>query len=145
MTDVPPIASSIEKILNPTPEDVEQIRAGLTAYNRTRIPERGSAAFALVIRDHAGKLLGGLNSSVSYKWLYIETLWVAAQARHHGYGRNLVLRAEEEGRILGCRNAWLDTFSFQARGFYEKLGYTVFGQLDEFPPGHQRYFLRKAL
>ncbi|MGC6728099.1 hypothetical protein ACP0GO_26835, partial [Escherichia coli] len=40
---------------------------------------------------------------------------------------------------------WLDTYSFQARGFYEKLGYTVFGTIDDFPPGHQRFFGRKRL
>jgi hypothetical protein len=51
--------------------------------------------------------------------------------------------AEDEARALGCVGVWLDTFSFQARGFYERHGYEVFGTLDEFPAPHQRFFLRK--
>ena len=53
--------------------------------------------------------------------------------------------AEEEAIRRGCVGAWLDTHSFQARPFYEKLGYTVFGVLENFPPGHTRYYLRKSL
>ncbi len=51
----------------------------------------------------------------------------------------------EEAARRGCRYAWLDAFSFQARGFYEKLGYTVLGTLEDSPPGHSRYFLKKNL
>ena len=62
-----------------------------------------------------------------------------------GTGRRILIAAEEEALRRGCRYAWLDTFSFQARGFYEKLGYSVFGTLEDYPAGHSRYFLRKTL
>jgi hypothetical protein len=52
---------------------------------------------------------------------------------------------EEEATRRGCKYAYLDTLSFQARGFYEKHGYTVFGELAHFPPGHRKYFLKKDL
>jgi hypothetical protein len=45
----------------------------------------------------------------------------------------------------GCHHALLDTFDFQAREFYEKLGYAVFGSLDDFPRAHVRLFMKKAL
>jgi ribosomal protein S18 acetylase RimI-like enzyme len=51
--------------------------------------------------------------------------------------------AEAEAIHRGCRGAWLDTFSFQARGFYERLGYSIFGTIENFPPGHRRFFLKK--
>ena len=64
--------------------------------------------------------------------------------RGRGVGRELMDRAEVRARERGCHSAWLDTFSFQARGFYEKLGYEEFGQLD-YPPDHHRHFMQKRL
>ncbi len=52
---------------------------------------------------------------------------------------------ESAARERGCRYSHLDTFSFQARPFYEGLGYEVFATLDDYPPGHQRFFMKKAL
>jgi hypothetical protein len=54
-------------------------------------------------------------------------------------------RAESEAIVRGCHHAWLDTFEFQARGFYERLGYRCFGELNDYPTGFARYFMKKAL
>ena len=51
--------------------------------------------------------------------------------------------AQHEAHLRGCRHAYLDTFDFQALGFYQKLGYELFGHLDDYPPGHTKYFLQK--
>jgi GNAT superfamily N-acetyltransferase len=64
--------------------------------------------------------------------------------RGRGVGRELMAQAEARAVERGCHAAWLDTFSFQARGFYEKLGYEEFGTLD-YPPIHKRYFMKKLL
>lgn len=72
-------------------------------------------------------------------------MWVHAELRGRGLGRHLMEMAEQEGRRLGCHGAYLDTFSFQARPFYERCGYEVFGVLERFPDEHQRYFMRKRL
>ena len=53
--------------------------------------------------------------------------------------------AEQEALARGCRGVYLDTFSFQAPGFYRKQGYTEFGELEGIPPGHSHYFFRKLL
>jgi ribosomal protein S18 acetylase RimI-like enzyme len=78
-----------------------------------------------------------------WQWLMIDGLWVAAERRGQGLGRRLVLAAEAAAIARGCRGAWLGTFDFQARGFYEQLGYAVFGELPGFPPGHTHIELRK--
>ena len=64
--------------------------------------------------------------------------------RRCGVGRELMAQAEARATERGCHSAWLDTFSFQARGFYEKLGYVEFGTLD-YPPMHKRHFMKKRL
>jgi GNAT superfamily N-acetyltransferase len=78
-------------------------------------------------------------------WLHVRTLAVAAPARGHGFGSELMKRAELYAVELGCTDAFLDTFSFQARPFYEKLGYRVFGMLENHPAGHQHCFMTKQL
>lgn len=140
-----PLPFRIERTTHPTEAEVDRIRAGLTAFNRSRIPDRGYLPLAFTLFDAGGEFAGGLTGYLAYGWLFIDLLWVAERARSQNQGRALMLAAEEEGRARGCRHAWLDTFSFQARAFYEKLGYVVFGELPDFPPGHQRYFLRKDL
>ena len=75
----------------------------------------------------------------------VELLFVPESLRGQGIGAQLMERAETEGRRRGCGNAWLDTFEFQARGFYERLGYRCFGELANYPPGFSRFFMTKAL
>jgi GNAT superfamily N-acetyltransferase len=65
--------------------------------------------------------------------------------RHQRIGSELMARAEAEARARGCIGVYIDTFSFQARPFYEKHGYTVFAEITDYPPGHSRFFLSKRL
>jgi len=80
-----------------------------------------------------------------YGWLYINLLFIREELRGQGYGHRLLTLAEEEALKRGAGNAYLDTFSFQAPDFYQQHGYQVFGTLQDFPPGCQRYFLQKKL
>src|SRR5208337_111910 len=100
---------------------------------------------AFFLRDENGEVLGGLLGDIWAAWLHVTTLAVAAPARGHGFGKDLMKRAELYAVERGCTNAFLDTFSFQARPFYEKLGYRVFGTLENHPVGHQHYFMSKQL
>ena len=78
-------------------------------------------------------------------WQRLELLVVNAAVRQQGIGSALLRAAEHEARRRGCGNVWLDTFSWQARPFYEQHGYRVFGTLDAYPETHARYVLRKSL
>jgi GNAT superfamily N-acetyltransferase len=129
----------------PNESDIARIRAGLSGFNRSRIPDKQHSLLVLTLSTAAGEFAGGLSGYAAYSWLFVDLLWVAESARGKGQGRRLVLAAEEEARRLGCLNSWLDTFSFQARDFYERLGYRIFGELEDFPAGHRRYFMRKSL
>jgi GNAT superfamily N-acetyltransferase len=100
---------------------------------------------ALFLRDENGEILGGLLGDIWAAWLHVKTLAVARPARGHGFGRDLMQRAELYAVERGCTDAFLDTFTFQTRSFYEKLGYHVFGTLENYPVGHRRYFMTKRL
>jgi ribosomal protein S18 acetylase RimI-like enzyme len=119
---------------------------GLAASNRTYVEEPGKLNLAVLARAEGhGEILGGLVGWTSWEWLRIELLHVAPAWRGAGWGTRLVRAAEQEAVTRACRAAWVDSYSFQAPGFYQRLGYTVFGTLDGYPTGHHRYFLRRTL
>ena len=89
--------------------------------------------------------LGGLTGKVLYGWLFVELLGVVEEARGTGAGRALLARAEDFARARCLTGLWLDTYGFQAPGFYERLGYTEFGRIPDMPPGQGRIFYLKRL
>ncbi len=97
------------------------------------------------LKNAREEVLGGLLGEIWGGWLHVRYLWVALPARGAGNGTRLVQAAERYAIERGCKGAFLGSFSFQARPFYEKLGYEVFGTLADYPPGHQLFFLRKGL
>jgi GNAT superfamily N-acetyltransferase len=97
------------------------------------------------LKSGRGEWLGGLMGHLWGGWLYVRFLWVASPARGCGNGARLLDAAEEYAVERGCFAATLETASFQARPFYEKLGYEVFAMLEDYPPGHAKFFLRKRL
>jgi GNAT superfamily N-acetyltransferase len=101
---------------------------------------------AIFLSDpETGQTLGGLWGWTSFSFLHVDLLYVPESLRGTGIGRRMMHLAEEEAVQRGCHGVWLDTFSFQARGFYERLGYTVFGSIQNYPPGQSRLFLKKTL
>jgi putative N-acetylmannosamine-6-phosphate epimerase/ribosomal protein S18 acetylase RimI-like enzyme len=100
----------------------------------------------LFLMDDRQMILGGLIGFTSnWKWLEIELLWVDEPLRHQGYGDRIMRLAEQEAQQRGCIAARVSTLSFQAKGFYEKLGYQVAGILSDYPPGHTLYTFQKTL
>ena len=129
----------------PSAGDLEAIHNGLVAFNRSRAGDQSHKRLTLLLRDSANTVVGGLVGSSYWGWLYVDILWVKEELRQQGYGHKLLVAAEDEAVRRGCHSAYLDTFSFQALPFYQKRGYTVFGELPDFPVGCQRYFLYKRL
>lgn len=109
------------------------------------VEPRNSQPLFATIHDDNGQLIGGLIANTVWGWLHVKELWVADNARGLDIGTKLMNAAENEARNRGCHHSLLDTFDFQARPFYEKLGYVVFAELADFPQGHSRFYLRKNL
>jgi GNAT superfamily N-acetyltransferase len=133
----------LEVIDEPTEEDRAAIAAPLLVYNLERGPSRDVKPVALLLRDMEGLAVGGLWGKTVYDWLYVELLAVPEAMRGKGAGTALMRAAEKVAAERGCIGAWLETFAFQARPFYERLGYCVFGEIDDHPKGSARYFLMK--
>ena len=123
----------------------EAIGSRLAAYNTSKAGDNHSRPLVLTIQDGSAQILGGLWGRTGYGWLFVELLYVPDALRGKGCGTELMTRAEAEAVSRGCHSSWLDTFEFQARGFYERLGYGCFGELSDYPTGFSRYFMRKRI
>ena len=121
------------------------IGGGIHNYNIQQAGDDHGQTMCFVIQRPDEEVVGGVIAATHWDWLYIDLMWIKDEFRGLGYGRRLLGLAEEKARELGAKNAYLDTFSFQALDFYRKHGYQVFGELKDFPAGHQRYYLKKQL
>ncbi len=127
----------------PTDADREAVLAPLRLYNESQAGPPNMRPVAILLTDDNGAAVGGLWGKTSYDWLFVEFLAVPPEWRGHSLGTRLIGEAERIARERGCCGLWLDTFEFQARGFYEKLGFSLFGTLEDHPVGSRRYFMQK--
>jgi len=125
--------------------DATFVREGLALFNVAVTGDSYYSPLAIFLKDEWGAVLGGVLGHVWGGWLDLEALWVTEPFRGKGYGGKLLEAAEDEARAQGCHGVYLTTFSFQARPFYEKLGYEVVAEIAEYPRGHRHYVLKKTL
>lgn len=118
---------------------------GLTDYNIAEGGPYMASQFIVSVRDAKGAVRGGFWVELYYESAFLKWAWVDEKLRRKALGRALMVQAEAESRRRGAKNLWLDTFSFQARPFYEKLGYKLFGTLELGRPELKRYWLSKDL
>jgi len=129
----------------PTPEEKYLIIDPLIAFNESQAGPRNLREFAFYVQSETNDLLGGLLAHTHFNHLFVSAIFVAQRFRRHGIGRELMRRAEALALEQGCDAIYLDTFDYQAPGFYEKLGFKVFGKLENYPPPHQRFYLVKRI
>jgi len=132
-----------------TKEEYRVVDNGIVEYNLSKVPFTQEPSFISinrVIKDLNGEIVAGINSLL-YCWncLYVDVLWVKEQYRKEGYGSVLLNEVEKIAKEKGCNLIHLDTFDFQAKDFYLKHGYEIFGVLDDCPMEHKRYYMKKNI
>ena len=135
--------ASISISEHPYEELRQSILAALTEFNAAQGYPPDADLLAVSLTDQAGNIVGGLWGKTVYDWLFVDYLVVPPAMRGQNLGSRLMNLAEGVALKRGCVGSWLTTFSFQAQEFYEKLGYEVFGTLENAPRDNVRIFLRK--
>jgi GNAT superfamily N-acetyltransferase len=135
-------------IYKSTSEERELLDNKLVEFNRKKVPFEQNEDWIVLsyaLKDETGQIMAGINAML-YCWniLYVDILYVEDAHRGKGYGKLLLNRAESEAKKLGGYMSHLDTFDWQAKEFYEHLGYEVFGVLENCPRGHNRYYMKKV-
>jgi ribosomal protein S18 acetylase RimI-like enzyme len=125
--------------------DAQLVRDRLALFN---VSVTGLSAYYpvnLFVKSSRGETMGGLLGEIWGGWLHIAHLWVDEAVRGRGWASRLMDQAEAYAVERHCHAVSLDTHSFQARPFYQKRGYEVFAELDDYPKGHKKFFLKKKL
>ena len=130
---------------HPSADELQQIVDAVRSFNRTVVAHERPRAVASFLRDEDGQIVGGAHGDLWGSSVHIAGMWVAEDHRGKGYGSKLLSAVEEYAAERGCVLAYLETTSFQARPFYEGLGYRVFGELPGIAEGCTLFFLRKDL
>lgn len=131
----------------PLPEHRETIFRLLDVYNdeKSLYPDPIAPLAILLNEPGTGKVIGGLWAVSYWKWLFVDQFFVPEACRGQGLGSELLRQAEAHARQRGCIGVWLLSFSFQAPGFYLRHGYTAFGDINDYPPGHRCTYFSKRL
>lgn len=127
----------------PSENDKKEIYEELLKYNLERIENKDVKELGIFLENEKGIKAAGLIGDTHGNWLTIDYLWVNENLRGKDIGREIINKAETEARIRGCKYVFLNTFGFQAEGFYLKLGYRKVFSLEEYPiTGKRHYFIK---
>ncbi|MDR2279031.1 MAG: GNAT family N-acetyltransferase [Vagococcus sp.] len=136
------------EIYDATDEEEDYINEKLVHFNNTKVPFKQKHPFLVISRciKECDEIVGGITANI-YCWniLYIDVMWVKEDFRNKGYASALLRDVEKSAVDKNCEISHLDTFDWQAKEFYEKMGYTIFGVLEDCPKGHKRYYMTKKL
>ncbi|WP_320129820.1 GNAT family N-acetyltransferase [uncultured Sphaerochaeta sp.] len=130
---------------HPKQTEIAEIYENLKKFNLAHLENQIVRELAVFAHEDGERLAGGLSADTHGNWLEILYLWVDEKYRGQGLGTNLLAKAEAEALQRGCSYAFLNTFGFQAKGFYEKQGYTEVFVLEAYPETGTRHYMKKTL
>jgi GNAT superfamily N-acetyltransferase len=139
-----PLAVDVDE--SPDPALRDAILEPLRAFNESRVGPIKAEPLAIALRDpESDAVSGGLWGLSVAGWFYVDLIVIPEGYRRQGLGTELLQTVEKIARKRGCIGVWLHTGTFQAPAFYEKLGFTTFGTVPDYPPGHATIYYLKRL
>ena len=133
------------EILKANEQDAEYIESCLEAHNNNLVPPIPTEYLTACIKEN-DEIVGEVMAEIHFgNVLFIDILWVHEKCRGKGYATALMNHIENLGMEQGCKLSHVSTYEFQALGLYDKLGYTVFGHMDDVPLGYNDYYMQKKL
>ncbi|WP_391091601.1 GNAT family N-acetyltransferase [Vibrio sp. NH-UV-68] len=137
---------NVQFVLNPPKNIKDVIYTGLKSFNMKHFPDQDVHSLACYVEDERGEFVGGLTGEIFTNTLFVEFLWIDESQRKSGVGSLLMARLETEAKAYGVTDLYLDTYTFQAPGFYAKLGFKEVGRYTGFPTaGVDKIFLQKNI
>ncbi|HVV68532.1 MAG TPA: GNAT family N-acetyltransferase [Gammaproteobacteria bacterium] len=129
---------------DPKAEDDAVIRQGIIHFNKQVIQETAKH-WSIYVKDQQQRIIGGALIWEHSDALYIDVLWVAMAYRKQGIGLKLLQKIENAPRNKSISKLYVDTYTFQSQGFYEKHGFYPIATIKDYLLGFDRIYMRKEL
>jgi N-acetylglutamate synthase-like GNAT family acetyltransferase len=140
---------NIEVATNPDEKDSKVISRGIIDFNKSEItalePYEAEVKFSVFARNQEENITGGIKATCYWNTLHVELFWLSAECRGKGVGYELIKSAEKFAKENNCAKAFVETTSWQAKPFYEKMGYKLMATLNDRPKEHSSHYLTKDL
>ncbi len=140
---------NIEITTNPNEIDAKTISNGIVNFNKKKVPDlepnEAEVKFFVFAKNEDAEVIGGIRATCFWNTLHIELLWLSETCRGKGIGKQLVERTENFARKQNCEKVFVETTSWQAKPFYEKVGYQHIATINDRPKGHASHYLTKDL
>ncbi|UNY99953.1 GNAT family N-acetyltransferase [Zhouia spongiae] len=140
---------NIEVTERPKEQDAKTISQGIIDFNNAKIPDlepiEKEVKFFVFVRNKLDQVIGGVRATCFWNTLHIELLWLSEDCRGKGVGKDLMNATESFAKEKGCEKAFVETTSWQAKPFYEKVGYVHIATINDRPKGYASHYLTKDL
>lgn len=140
---------TIEITKEPKEQDAKILSQGIIDYNNSEVPDlepiEKEVKFFVFAKDETGNIVGGIRATCFWNTMHIELLWLSKNCRGKGVGKKIMSAAEHFAQKVGCEKVFVETTSWQAKPFYEKVGYQHIATINDRPKGHASHYLTKNL
>lgn len=140
---------NIEITTKPNASDAKAISKGIMDFNQLKVPDlepiEAEVKFFVFARNELSAVIGGVRATCFWNTMHIELLWLSEECRGKGIGKALIVSAENFAKEHNCEKVFVETTSWQAKPFYEKVGYKHIATLNDRPKGHASHYLTKDL
>lgn len=135
---------NIKIIYNDSDLFSKELNIGLHEYNKENcefIRKKNNREIMNLSVYDKEKPIGGASGWIEFGWYYLDQLYISDEYRKKGIGSKIIKELERISRNKDCMGIKTETWSFQAKEFYEKQGFTIYGELNDCPPGAVEYYL----
>ena len=110
-----------------------------SGYSSTS-PLNQTKNISLRIQNDGATTVGLISGTIEMGILRIDGFVIEKEVRGTGFGSKLISKLEELAIKENCKISLVDTVSFSAPKFYEKKGYTLLGEIKDYPFENESYY-----
>ncbi len=138
------IDMEIQTIEHPNENELEPIVNGVMEYGLSQVNGVRPRKWAFHAKNN-GELIAGATGRDHYSQFYLDNIWVKEEYRSRGIGTSIHEKVTACAKRCGCRRVQLNTLNPKAVTLYQRLGYEILAEIDDYADGFKLYYMAKVI